>query len=53
MIANNHITTENIVRKDEKDFLLYDWGCSGVKESMSIRGQTFDQYYAPFCKNVG
>lgn len=50
-IANNQVTLKNVVRVKEKQFLLADWGCAALRESLTIQGRTFSKDLLPLCKS--
>lgn len=33
-ISNNQIHMNNIHKIEEKNFLVYDWGCAGIAETL-------------------
>lgn len=49
-IANNQLSLSNVVKVKEKQFLLSDWGCAALRESLTIQGRTFQKDILPLCK---
>ena len=49
--ANNQVSPKNVVRVREKQFLLADWGCAALRESLTVQGRTFTKDLAPLCRS--
>lgn len=49
-IANNQVSPKNVVRLQEKQFLLADWGCAALRESLTVQGRTFTKDLPPLCR---
>lgn len=50
-ISNNQVNLKNIVKVKEKQFLLSDWGCAALRDSLTIQGKTFNKDLYPLCKS--
>lgn len=49
-VANNQITLQNICRIREKEFKLFDWGCSAVRETIKTRDVSLTKIHQPYSR---